>query len=159
MVADDGWSFDFELTGRGWAQGTIRAGERSTTATASYLKDALGDLLGATRLMLADVREARCSWWDEPGEFRWVFTRDGADVRVRIIGFDDLKTGESDVAGTMLFDETGAPGAVAAAIEEGARRALERHGEEGYRALWVSDPFPTESLDILAERLRAIRTA
>jgi hypothetical protein len=157
-VVDDGWSFDFELTGRGWAQGTIRAGESRATATASYLRDALADLLGAARLMLADVREARCSWWEEPGEFRWVFLRPGSDVRVRVIRFDDLRISQSDDAGTVLFDETGAPEVVAAAIEEGARRALERYGEDRYREQWAHDPFPTESLDVLAERLREIRT-
>ena len=152
-----GWNFDFELTGRGWASATIEAQDRSVTLRASYLGDALGDLLGAMLLLLAGVEEARCSWPQEPGEVRWVLSAADEAVRVQVIDFHrDMGTHAGEV-GQLLFDETGATYEVASAIAKGARRALDQYGEDGYLERWVLYPYPTKSLHAITERLRAIR--
>jgi hypothetical protein len=56
-------------------------GASSATITASYLMDALGLLLEDVGSMLEGVDEARCSWEEEPGEYRWIFEGMGAGDR------------------------------------------------------------------------------
>ncbi len=49
----------FDLTGVGWAEATLSAGNDSVTILASYLSDALGDLAAATVLIASGLDEAR----------------------------------------------------------------------------------------------------
>ncbi len=62
--------FSFRLTGTGWAEGRIAVGDRFAMPTASYLSDALGDLIRTVRSLLEGAEGARVSWEEEPGEYR-----------------------------------------------------------------------------------------
>lgn len=57
---------------------------------------ALSDLTHAVIRLLRDVDHTTAFWEDEPGQYRWVFDRDGERVRVRILYFDRAFTRVDD---------------------------------------------------------------
>lgn len=127
----------------------MAVGDQAITLSASYLDDALSDLVLATRLLLEGSDLERVSWAEEPGEYRWVLERDGDDLRIRILTFDDLWSGLPDSAGAEQFDATCPLDAFRAAVAAGARRVLDEHGARGYREKWIEHEFPTEDLAAL----------
>ena len=58
--------------------------------TASYLSDALGDLVAGLVLLAEGESPVTGSWEEEPGEYRFVFTRTDEDVRVEVFAFNDI---------------------------------------------------------------------
>ena len=138
--------FEFRLTGSGWAEAGIGDDANHANPTASYLSDALGDLLRAVLRMIEGGEESRCSWEEEPGEFRWIFRRDGANVWLRLLEFDDLYGHRPDDAGRLVFETRQDVAALARAIALGASQVLERYGEKGYEDRWGRFPFPTSIL-------------
>jgi hypothetical protein len=150
--------FEYRLTGTGWAEARIADGTSEAVITASYLSDALGDLIRAVRHLLEGAAETRCSWEEEPGEYRWIFLRAGNDVRLTILEFDDLwgwpaedggvavPSPEPDERGDLQFSTTQPLAVLARAIAEGAQATLDEHGETGYLAEWIEAPFPTYDL-------------
>ncbi len=138
--------FEFRLTGTGWAEAGIGDDANHATLTASYLSDALGDLLYAVWRVLEGDAEARCSWEDEPGEFRWILRRDKDRVWLRILEFGDLYQHRPDDAGRLLYETTQDAASFARAIALGASRALAEYGEQGYQQRWARFPFPAPVL-------------
>jgi hypothetical protein len=136
--------FEYRLTGTGWAEARIADDTSHLVLTASYLSDALGDLLEAIGLLLEGVSEARCSWEEEPGEYRWIFVRTGDNaVQLNIL----------DQRGVLVFSTTQLLGVFARAIADGAAATLGEYGEAGYLAEWVKAPFPTAHLAFIREQL------
>jgi hypothetical protein len=162
--------FIYRLTGAGWAEARIADASSTATVTASYLSDALRDLLRAVLLLLEGAAEARCSWEEEPGEFRWVLTRAGnGQVDLKILAFDDLWAApdrkaedgaqarfanEPDDQGELLFLTSQPLGVLARAIADGAAAVLAEHGEEGYLAEWGLAAFPTADLVAIQEHVQ-----
>ena len=147
------FSLRYELTGSGWSRCIITDGTRSFTATASYLGDALRDLLDAVAALAEGATEARAEFCEEPGEYRWVFKRlpgtDPAIVETRILLFEDLWTGHPDERGTEVFSVTLPVIDLCIATRAMAREVFKKHGTEGYLELWVNNPFPQPDLDRL----------
>ena len=52
--------FSFMLTGLGWGEATLSAGEQVVIIPASYLTDVLSELLTAVRSLLEGAPDARC---------------------------------------------------------------------------------------------------
>jgi hypothetical protein len=147
-----GVEFSFRLTGTGWAEGRIAVGDSFATPTASYLSDALGDLIRAVRALLEGAEDARASWEEEPGEYRWVFQRSGSEVRMRLLAFPDVYDDGPDEDGQALLDVTCLVTDLALAVASGAQRVLDQLGPDEYQQRWVEHPFPTDDLTAL-ERL------
>lgn len=145
--------FKYRLTGAGWSEGSISDGHASATLTASYLEDALGDLLEAVGVLLEGAIDARCSWEEEPGEYRWIFSRQGNDVRLQVLGFEDMYSLKPDPAGYSIFETSLSLRDLAIAIADGAQAVLDEHGEDGYLAKWDQHPFPSEHLALIRARL------
>ncbi len=61
----------YRLIERGWLECTIGIDNQYATVTASYLSDALGDLLGAVIRIVEGESDATASFAEEPGEYRW----------------------------------------------------------------------------------------
>lgn len=127
--------FSYRLTGAGWSTASISDGHATATLTASYLEDALGDLLEAVGVLLEGSTDARCSWEEEPGEYRWIFSRRGGDVRLQVLGFEDLYSMKPDAAGYTIFETTQPLRGLAMAIGNGAQAVLDEHGGT---AIWRS---------------------
>lgn len=82
--------FVYRPTGTGWSEARLTIGRASTPLSASYLDDALGDLVRATATLPQAQSTVRVSWAEEPGEFRWVLDRSGDELSVRLLWFDSL---------------------------------------------------------------------
>jgi hypothetical protein len=145
--------FDYRLVGTGWVRADIADGTTSAVLTASYLGDALGELLNAVLQILDGADAATCSWEEEPGEYRWLFRREHGLVHLRILWFDDSLPASPDEAGRVVFESRRRPEELAAAITAGADRVLDQYGEAEYLRLWVDFPFPTRVLERLRARL------
>ncbi len=148
-----GVEFVYRLTGTGWATAQLADGHGSADITASYLSDALGNLLAAVIALLDGAAEARCSWDLEPGENRWVFERVGSDVHLRILGFRGRRKPGPDQGGTVLFETDERLTVMAAAIADGAEAVVAEYGEQGYLDHWLLHPFPTAPLAMIRTRL------
>lgn len=148
---------NYQLDGAGWASATVGDGVSNVEITASYLGDALGDLLRATESLLQGDTEARCSWEEEPGEYRWLFTSDGGDVDLQILRLPDNFPPLADSEGVEIFRTSESLSSVAADIADAAQRLLDEYGEAGYLRLWGRHSFPIESLRGI-RRLLAGRT-
>lgn len=59
-------------------------------------------LLWAVRSLLLGASEAKCSWWQEPGEYRWLFSRQEEQILIHIVWFDDI-AGWSDEKGKTVL--------------------------------------------------------
>lgn len=146
--------FDYRLVGTGWSEARFVVGDAWVGLTASYLEDALGGLLGSLLMIaLGDELLARCAWEEEPGEYRWIFTRTGDRLRVQILAFDDVYDQSPDEKGRPLFDEESDTRSVIEAVAAGAERVLDEHGAAGYREKWVDHDFPTDELQQLKRYL------
>ena len=146
--------FAYRLVGTGWAEADVGDGTATATLTASYLGDALGDLLYAIWRLLEGDAETRCSWAEEPGEYRWIMQRDGDYVHLRVLEFMSTHPPRPDEAGRLVFESHPEVRALARAIALGASRTLEEHGEQGYKGMWGS-PFPTKTLELIRDALES----
>lgn len=81
---------EYNLTGRGWAECIMEIDDRQAHITASYLSDALADLLYAVECVVRGIEDATALFIEEPGEYRWRLRRVSPDrLWVQIIEFDE----------------------------------------------------------------------
>lgn len=151
--------FDYALEGSGWATATLKARGVSVKLTASYLSDALGDLLAAVVRLMEGADQATCTWQEEPGEYVWEFHRYGGQLHLRVIGADFLPgfgKADTDARNGVQVDVQEKLRGVVTPIVQAAEDVLDRHGVKGYKKLWVLAPFPEKTL-AQAKRLLAER--
>lgn len=142
--------FSYRLTGRGWSEGSLRLNGHHVRLTASYLSDALGDLVAGLVLLAEGESPVTVSWEEEPGEYRFVFTRADEDVRVEVLSFNDIYPGpKPESQGTILLDTTSPLSDVLSAFAKGTRAVLDENGLAGYRDAWVEHDFPLADLEAL----------
>ncbi len=146
--------FSFMLTGLGWGEATLSAGEQRVIIPASYLTDVLSELLTAVRSLLEGAPDACCSWDLEPGEYRCIFTRNGDHASLRVLSFPDTWKDPPDEDGTAVFDFRGALSKLASAFTDGIEAVLLEYGEDGYQVRWHMHPFPSMSLSEVTDLLR-----
>jgi hypothetical protein len=150
------FAFDFRLVGTGWARAKVTDEANSAEVTASYLGDALGDLLMAVWTLIEGDTDARCSWWEEPGEYRWIFVRDGQRISLRILEFDRLWSDEPDETGRLIFQTSQPLRELAAAIAAGAKACLNAVGFKDYREKWVYNDFPVDELAAIEAAVQSL---
>lgn len=139
-------TFDYSLVGTGWAAARLTDAESAVEVTASYLEDALGDLLLAVWCIGTGDAEARASWAEEPGEYRWVFQREDDRVRLEILAFEELYGNRPDSHGASVFVTEQPLGVVLDAFLRGAETVLAEWGEVAYRERWVDHDFPNRGV-------------
>ena len=140
--------FSYELEGKGWSRARLRIGERRAEVTASYLSDALRDLMAATLAIVEGADQASVSWAEEPGEYRWALRRaSGNQMELRVKWFDKLLTRRTE--GSLHFDASCDVNAFAAAIGLAARTLLQELGADGYARQWGKHDFPLSELRAL----------
>jgi hypothetical protein len=151
--------FSYELVGPGWARAEIRDGDQVARLTASYLSDALGDLLEGVLRVLVGANLVELIWWEEPGEYRWRFETSGEVTVLMVTSTADLRREENwnaDGWDPDLVDEDG-PDVLefrseldvrgfAAAVVTAARTLIAKDGETGYLHRWIEHPFPMSKL-------------
>jgi hypothetical protein len=149
---------DYRLVGTGWADCALKSGDLSCRITASYLSDALGDLVLAALAAVRGFRAIAFSFEEEPGEYRWVITTPRMnEVDIAILEFDDLYAEKPDSEGRCLFKVRCRPSVFAQAVADAAKAVLDAHGESGYRETWGDHPFPAASFSELTSALARAR--
>lgn len=147
------FDFSYEVTGAGWSKALISDGEHRATVTASYLTDALRDLLDAVAAVAEGESESRCLWTEEPGEFRWVFRGAHGEVEIQVIEFEQTYSREPDLDGTLRFRSTQPVGLVARRVAKSAQDLFDTLGPHGYKDRWIEHPFPSDALERLSRLL------
>jgi len=149
------FEFDYKLVGSGWSEARIGDENAHADLSASYLSDALGNLLEAVAVVAEGVEEARCSFNEEPGEYRWILRRVGDDVVLTVLAFDELRGNEPDSRGSVVFTTRQPVLRVARKMLSEAQRLLDDLGPELYAKQWGQHPFPQAQLERLRRAIRA----
>ena len=136
---------EYKLVGKGWAACTLNFYGGEYTLTASYLSDALLELVSGTNRLLAGGTEARFSFDEEPGEYRWIMrcTKE-VGLNVKILEFPELWGRKPDEKGTVLLDIICRPRDFAIALLLSLNELLEEIGVDGYRDIWANAQFPSD---------------
>ena len=140
----------------GWATASISDGDATVETDVSYLSDALGDLARAARGILRGMPETSFSFQQEPGEHRFVVSRQDDGVRVNVYRFADTFSRAGTCEPVMVAK---------CSMREFAtecinclRRVLDEHGEAGYRQRWQNADFPLQEYRDLLELRRELPT-
>ena len=97
-------SVEYNLIGRGWSECIIETEHQQARLTASYLSDALADLLDAVTVVVRGADEATASFTEEPGEYRWCFRRVSPDrLCVRILWLAEMWSDRPDEEGKVVL--------------------------------------------------------
>ena len=151
--------FRYDLVGVGWSECTLIIDDTHVTVTASYLSDALRDLVAAVSRVTAGLPDATASFDEEPGEYRWrLFRIDDDTIRVLILEFDELWSNKPDSDGKPIFDSRCRLRTFAGAVYDGCRRLLANHGHDGYREKWHEHDFPETEVRELRRLLDTPKT-
>jgi hypothetical protein len=146
-------AFTYELTGAGWAEATVGIDGSVVQVTASYLSDALDDLLHSVVNVMRGASEGTFSFEEEPGEYRWHLRRVGVDqLSITITWFDDWSEKRRQ-PGKIVFEQTCRRRTFAGAVYDSCKRLLERLGPDGYHEKWAEHEFPLDRLRELQELL------
>jgi len=145
---------DYRLVGAGWAECSLDVYGSLCSVSASYLSDALLELVSGVNHVLAQPGEARFGFDEEPGEFRWILRSESSgSLNVRILEFGELWGNRPDVDGRVLFDAVCPVREFALALLAALDRLLKEFGVAGYRRKWVAAEFPAEQYELLCRQL------
>ncbi|HTO01055.1 MAG TPA: hypothetical protein VL068_10305 [Microthrixaceae bacterium] len=148
----------YQLSGSGWATAHLADDVAEVTITASYLSDALRDLVDAVTLIGEGVTEVTCTWQEEPGEYYWVLNREADGVRLRILFFGSGGQGRTDDAGRVVFETLQPLEGLLRAVLGAVDGVLAHMTEAEYLDQWVQHSFPTESVERLRRALGETKT-
>ncbi len=129
------------LTGRGWVEASLSDGSHELTLTASYLSDALSDLLWIVISLVEGAQEGTCAWQQEPGEYRWLFSRQEEQIEIRLLWFSETFSQRPDEEGECHLLLTCSLLKFATKIQRQYKHLLSTWGDAGYRETW-GYPFP-----------------
>lgn len=149
--------FKYELSGVGWADGFIKINTNIEHFSASYLTDALHDMLKAIISLLPElvpypVKRAQFEIHEEPGGTVWsLYTIDAVHLNINIVSFEDLiQRKELD----QDFNETCKISDFVKAVVTSLDLLLQQHGMDGYKAKWINYDFPQKEYSMLKDFLR-----
>ncbi len=152
------FSLTYDLVGTGWSTCVVETGDVKLELSASYLSDALGNLVLFACAAASGFHSLSFGFDEEPGEYRWVAQAiDENLIKVRILEFQDLWTHKSNVEGKVLLDIDMPPLVLAEAVAEAADAVLEKYGLSGYAEKWAEHQFPEQQLSLLKSRIQQWR--
>ncbi len=148
----------YRLTGVGWAECTIADADGTCTVSASYLSNALHDLVLAAGALLSRFSALTFSFDEEPGEYRWVISSLRLnEVELQILSLDELWGDKPNSEGRLMFRTICTPETFAEAVHAAATAVLAEHGEAGYLEKWAEHPFPMTQLEQLSKMLARLQ--
>src|SRR5688500_13205855 len=104
--------------------------------TPTHLSDALPDLTHAVIALLRTANRSTVAWAGPPGEWRWIFERDGDTLRVRILWFKDTYSREPDERGELMWSTECRLADFAGRLKSQLDRLYADMGPEAYAAAW-----------------------
>jgi hypothetical protein len=122
----------------------------------SALSDPLGDLVRATVSLLRGAEQARVSWQDERGEWRWLLSREDERLSIRILRFRETFSREPDARGTPIFETTCRLADFAGQVKSQLQELLEHSDPIDSPQVWRRQ-FPLADFDALRELVRSGR--
>lgn len=144
----------YKLTGAGWAECSLDIDGQVIILTASYLSHALESLLQGTIAILEGDPKAKASFDEEPGEYRWLFTRiNEQQIRIKILWFEDIQSNESDEDGQTIFEAMCRLRTFAGAVLAASQEVLSDHSLAGYKSKWCMHEFPITTQNALKQLL------
>ncbi len=147
-------SVQYSLTGIGWSECIVEIDDQQVHLSASYLTDALADLLDAVGAVVRGADQATASFTEEPGEYRWCFRQVSPDrLGIRILWFDEMWSDRPDEEGKVILETECRLQTFAKAVLSASQRVLTTYGLEGYREKWIEHEFPVQSQAKLQEAL------
>ncbi len=147
-------TIEYSLRGAGWADCKVSFGERSIDITASYLSDALGNLVLAACMAYSGFHSVSFGFDEEPGEYRWVIERiGGTEMLLRILEFGELWSNAPNNAGKELLSCKVGVQEFARAVHQAAATVLAKHGSDEYLVQWVEHEFPSLQMALLTQML------
>lgn len=148
----------YNLTGAGWSECIVEINDQKAHLTASFLSDALANLLDAVKAIVSGADEATALFVEEPGEYRWLLRRKTQDrLYVRILWFNETWSDRPDKDGKIILEVECRLRTFAGAVLSASQRVLATHGLEGYREKWVKHEFPSKSQANLQKSLSSQR--
>jgi hypothetical protein len=152
-------SIEYHLVGSGWAECRVRFNDAKCEISASYLSDALGNLVLAAAAVVAGVHSVSVGFDEEPGEYRWVVVKSGNnEVNVRLLEFQELWGNEPDGRGKLLMEFAVPPLEFGEAVAIAASGVLTKYGATQYKERWVEHEFPHRQLELLNEFIERWRS-
>jgi hypothetical protein len=145
---------EYRLYDAGWADCEVAVDSNVATVQASYLGDALRELIEATLAIVEGSAYSVANFCEEPGECRFVLEPAGDRMRLRILEFPEIWSKEPDEEGAVRFDAVCGLREFAGAVLIAARAVLNSHGLEGYLEKWRRHEFPSEAVYKLDRALR-----
>ena len=135
----------YKLVGTGWSECFLDVYGQSCTVTASYLSDALGEFVKALNHILGGGNEAKLSFDEEPGEYRWILKRsEDNELLIKIIEFSELWGNKDDAEGKVIYEVTCPAQEFGKALLVSLNRLLDKYGVDGYKEKWVDAEYPVE---------------
>ncbi|MFB7656246.1 MULTISPECIES: hypothetical protein [unclassified Streptomyces] len=138
------------LWAHGWADCILEDHHAKAELTASYITHAPEEFLTAVARLVAGETETRVQFEAEPTAYRWIFDREGEDIRIRVLELPDGS--DHDTQGTEIWSGQSGVDQLARAVIRCFDEVGQTHGESGYRGKW-GEHFPRTELEAL-RRLR-----
>jgi hypothetical protein len=148
--------FSCTLIGRGWVEATLANGINQQRFLASYLSDAIGDLLRVVISLLEGARRGTCLWEQEPGEYRWLFTRQDEQIQIRIVSFGQTFSRQFDEEGECVLTVQCSLLKFPTKLSKQLEQLLATWDENGYHSTW-GYPFPQEDFQKMKRLLSRAR--
>ncbi len=134
--------FTYRLKGAGWAVASVGGEHGEISVPASYLCDALRDLVDAVQSLFTTA-SAECLWEEEPGEVLWRFRRQGDRLALQVLrDKEEIFSGDDDL---LHFSSE---------VDRELRKLLDDWGIERYLKEWEY-PFPHEAHRKLGQAITA----
>lgn len=152
-------SISFKLRGVGWADCSVIVNGKEAVLTASYLEDALGNLSEAILRIAEGEKLAYAIFAEEPGEYRWRFTRNNEkDISAEILWFDDWKgLRQSDDKGEIILSFDCSTLVLVRRIIICLSEVLNKYGLDGYKDKWSMHEFPVNNYNSLRNILPTLK--
>lgn len=151
-------NFNYRLVGIGWCRATLSDNRQQIDLVASYLSDALGDLVHAVVQLLEGATDASCNWEQEPGTTCWLLSRHGDDLQITITQTDlnpHLWSGSVDSRTfEVVFESYCALRQFSLQLVDQLKELLATVGVDGYVERWLDAPFPMEGYERLMHLLQ-----
>lgn len=154
--------FTYEYDEHGWVTSHISDGVKSLDMYPSLVTGGnIAELAERVVVLLKMDQQGipskeRCSWGDEPGEYRWVLQNDTSKrgiLRIDILRFDEPWSHLSDEEGKVLFSTDCSLLKFAIQVKTQLRDALQTLGPEEYRKR-ARGEFPYRAYDELKRLIR-----
>ncbi|HMA38175.1 MAG TPA: hypothetical protein VKY74_27250 [Chloroflexia bacterium] len=152
--------FSYQLEEHGWASASITDDVSHLDLRPTLIfTDPLAELARACVALLDTLNSPyltplACAWPDEPGEWRWLLEKQGTDLRIRILRFDDWPPSQPHEAGELAFITICSLLKFAIQVQTQLRDIRSALGADEYRRR-TYHPFPEAQLEKLTNSIRA----